>query len=101
MRIFGFIPAGLVALDFDLAPAVAGEEMGALAAEALRRVTALPGVAGAAMASRAPSTPRCRASRCAGESAEPVVGDVTRAGVTADLLRHGGIPVVAGSRLHC
>ena len=92
----GFIPAGLVALDFDLAPAVAAEEMGALAAEALRRVTALPGVAGAAMASRAPidaSMPRVEVRR---ESAEPVVGDVTRAGVTATYFATVGIPVVAG-----
>ena len=57
----------------------------ALAAEALRRVTTLPGVAGAAMASRAPidaSMPRVEVRPASRPS--PSVGDVTTAGVTAD-----------------
>ncbi|MGD9905675.1 MAG: ABC transporter permease, partial [Vicinamibacterales bacterium] len=50
----GFPRDGLVALDFDLAPAVAPAEAAVLAREAVDRVAARPGVTGVAMASRAP-----------------------------------------------
>ncbi len=50
----GFPQRGLVALDFDLAPAVADEVAAALARDALDRVATLPGVAAAAMSNRAP-----------------------------------------------
>ena len=63
----GFPRTGLVAMDFDVEPSgVAAEALPALAREALGRAAALPGVAAAAMASRAPvdaSMPTARVGR--------------------------------------
>ena len=66
----GFPSAGLVALDFDLAPDVPAEESAALAREALARVARLPGVTATAMSNRAPVDPSLPGSRCALTSAE-------------------------------
>jgi len=92
----GFPRQGLVALDFDLAPAVEGGEAARLARAAIERVGALPGVTGVAMASRAPvdrSLPAADVRREQDDEAEVIA---TLSHVTEDYFRTVGIPLAAG-----
>ncbi|MGE0363580.1 MAG: ABC transporter permease [Vicinamibacterales bacterium] len=91
----GFPRAGLVALDFDLAPAVEGDEAARLARAAIERVGALPGVTGVAMASRAPvdrSLPTVAVRHEHDETAATATGSL----VTEDYFRTVAIPLIAG-----
>lgn len=91
----GFPRQGLVALDFDLAPAVEPAAAAGLARAAIDRASGLPGVTGVAMASRAPvdrslPTAPLRTDR----DGPAVTASVSR--VTDDYFRTVGIPLVAG-----
>jgi predicted permease len=94
----GFPRAGLIALDFDLEPSSpAPGELPGFALEALRRVRALPGVIGAAMANRAPvdqSTPTLEVR--GDEEGAASITDVTMATVTAGYFETVGIPLLEG-----
>jgi predicted permease len=94
----GFDRDGLLAFDFDIEPADAGQRLpDAVAADALRRVRAMPGVTAAAMASRAPvdaSTPVTRVSNPRDPGATGI--DVTFTTVSAGYFETVGVPVVVG-----
>ncbi|MGE0042874.1 MAG: ABC transporter permease [Vicinamibacterales bacterium] len=93
----GFARAGLVAMDFDVEPAVPdAATLPALARDALARTRALPGVTGAAMASRAPVDPSTPTTgiRRPGDTAR--AADATWLRVTDGYLDTVGIPLVAG-----
>jgi len=88
----------LVAFDFDIEPAeTGGQPLATVAAEALRRVRAMPGVAAAAMASRAPvdaSTPATSVSTTRNGGAIAV--EATFNTVSAGYFETIGVPIVLG-----
>lgn len=93
----GFPRAGLIAMDFDLEPSAPAAMMPSLAGEALRRAHAVPGVAAAAMASRAPidaSTPTLSVG-VPGFAGRPI-GDVTFYEITDAYFDVIGLPIVRG-----
>jgi predicted permease len=94
----GFARDGLLAFDFDVEPADAGQRPPeAVAAEALRRVRTMPGVTAAAMASRAPvdtSTPATRVFASRDASATGI--EATFNTVTAGYFETAGVPLVLG-----
>ena len=91
---------GLVALDFDLAPAVAAERGGGAGPRRARRVATLPGVAG-----RGDVQPRARrplaAERGGAAAIRPasVVGETTLALATEDYFATVGVPSSPDGRL--
>jgi predicted permease len=93
----GFPQRGLVALDFDLAPAAADDGAGALARAALDRVAMLPGVAAAAMSNRAPvdrSLPSLDVRL--DPSGNVAAGETTVSLITPNYFATVGVPLVAG-----
>ncbi len=88
----------LIAFDFDIEPAeTGGQPFATVAAEALRRVRAMPGVAAAAMASRAPvdtSTPATSVSTTRNGGAIAV--EATFNTVSAGYFETVGVPLVLG-----
>jgi predicted permease len=93
----GFPRDGLVAMDFDVEPAVEGGQAAArLARQAIEQVRRLPGITGAAMANRAPidpSTPRTGIRRPG--DALPAAS-ATLATITDGYFETVGIPIVSG-----
>jgi predicted permease len=93
----GFPRQGLVAMDFDVEPAV--EDAGSaamLARQALDQVRRLPAITASAMANRAPvdpSTPRTSFRR-AGDSI--ALGSATLATITDGYFETVGIPILSG-----
>jgi putative ABC transport system permease protein len=92
----GFPRAGLVALDFDLAPAVLPSASAALAREALARIARLPGVTATAMANRAPVDRSLPAVEVRLTPSGPAAGDTTLSLATEDYFSTVGIPLLAG-----
>lgn len=92
----GFPRRGLVAMDFDLAPAVSPERALLLAQSALDQAAALPGVTTAAMANRAPVDQSTPVVDVRHRGAEATVGEVTLTRATAGYFDTIGLPLVAG-----
>jgi len=94
----GFPRDRLVALDFDLEPAVRDRaELPAMAREALARVNAIPGVIASAMSNRAPvdqSTPTVVLQLVGDESSR--ISDVTMNLATEGYFDTVGIPLLQG-----
>jgi predicted permease len=94
----GFPRDRLVALDFDLEPAVQNPmDLPILARQVLTRVEAIPGMAAAAMSNRAPadtSTPTIEIQRVGDDSSR--VSDVTMNLATERYFDTVGVPIVRG-----
>lgn len=73
----GFAKRGLVAMDFDLEPAVPPGQAAVLARAALERASRVPGVSAAAMSNRAPVDGSTPLVEVRSDRAGVVVGDVT------------------------
>ncbi len=92
----GFPSAGLVALDFDLAPDVPAAESAMLAREALARITRLPGVTAAAMSNRAPVDRSLPGVEVRLTPTGPPVGEPSLSLATEDYFATVGVPLLAG-----
>jgi predicted permease len=92
----GFPSSGLVALDFDLAPAVPPAESAVLAREALARVAALPGVTAAAMSNRAPVDRSLPGVDVRLTAASPTAGEASLSLATEEYFTTVGVPLLAG-----
>jgi predicted permease len=92
----GFPAAGLVALDFDLAPDVPPAESAVLAREALTRIARLPGVTATAMSNRAPVDRSLPEVEVRLTPTGPTVGDASLSLATEDYFATVGVPLLAG-----
>jgi predicted permease len=93
----GFARERLVAMDFDLEPAVPSmTELPALAQEALARAESTPGVLAAAMSNRAPIDQSTPATEVGAAQDGSRIADVTFYQATAGYFDTVGIPIVTG-----
>lgn len=94
----GFSRDGLVALDFDLEPAVQNPmDLPIMARETLTRVASIPGMVAAAMSNRAPvdqATPSVELQRAGDEASR--MSDVTMNLATEHYFDTVGVPIVRG-----